>query len=168
MVAGAVVLDCAIAGLKDSKLLLKSERERLAAIIHKKALAVGRGWVPAVELDQVGLTEAVRLAMQRAIEQIEVPYDSIIIDGNYNFLADLPNAQTMIKADSSVPAVSAASIVAKVARDQYMAKIGQQYPNYGFDRHVGYGTKLHLEMLKLHGVCELHRRSFRPVRELLA
>ncbi|HSX45687.1 MAG TPA: ribonuclease HII [Candidatus Saccharimonadia bacterium] len=168
VVAGAVVLADAIPGLKDSKLLSKKQRERLAAQVEVEALAVGIGWAQAVEVDELGMTEAVRLAMQRALELIIIPYGQIIIDGSLNFLAENPTAVAIVKADQTVPAVSAASIVAKVARDKYMAEACVKYPGYGFDKHVGYGTALHLEMLKLHGVSELHRKSFKPIRELAA
>jgi ribonuclease HII len=115
----------------------------------------------------VGITTAVKWAMERALEQISLPYDHVIIDGHYNFLAHVAKTEAIIKADSSVPAVSAASIVAKVARDAYMAEIAGHHPEYGFDRHVGYGTALHLERLKLYGISPLHRRSFKPVAALL-
>jgi ribonuclease HII len=115
----------------------------------------------------MGLTAAVRLAMERALAHITLECDEIIIDGNLNYLAANPKARAIIKADNSVPAVSAASIVAKVARDDYMAKAAANYPDYGFDKHVGYGTALHHDNLKLHGVCDLHRRSFQPIRVLL-
>jgi ribonuclease HII len=128
---------------------------------------VGLGWAAAAEVDELGLTEAVRLAMERALEQIEVRYDQIIIDGNLNYFPGNPKAQALIKADDTVPAVSAASIVAKVARDEYMRQVCADYPGYGFEQHVGYGTALHLERLKLHGVSALHRRSFKPVQALL-
>lgn len=167
LVAGAVVLDKPIAGLKDSKKLSKSQREKLAEIIKTQAKAIGLGWVQPVEIDDIGLTAAVRLAMQRALHEIVIKYDEIIIDGNLNFLQSEPKARAVVKADDGVPAVSAASIVAKVARDNYMAEIAEQYPDYGFTSHVGYGTALHLERLKLHGVSELHRRSFKPVAALL-
>ena len=166
LVAGAVVLNQSIPGLNDSKLLSKKQREKYAIEIELQAPAYGLGWVAPAELDQLGLTEAVRLAMRRALEQINVTYDTIIIDGNYNFLADNPKSQAIIKADATVPAVSAASIMAKVARDEYMAKSAVDYPNYGFDKHVGYGTALHLENLILHGPCVLHRRSFKPIQQL--
>lgn len=167
LVAGAVILRQPIPGLKDSKQLSKKQRERLAAEIEVQALAFGLGWVSPQEIDELGLTPAVGLAMLRALEQIEDFHDEIIIDGHFNFLSDNPKARAVIKADASVPAVSAASIIAKVARDDYMAKVASQHPNYGFDKHVGYGTALHQERLKLHGVCELHRRSFKPIRALL-
>lgn len=163
LVAGAVILKEPIAGLKDSKLLSKRQREKLAAEIQVEALAFGLGWVQPKEIDELGLTEAVKLAMERALTCVPVTYDEVIIDGNFNFLKNNPKAEAIIKADNLIPAVSAASIIAKVARDQYMAEAALKHPNYGFDRHVGYGTKHHLEMLKIHGVCELHRRSFAPV-----
>ena len=167
LVAGAVILAVTPKGLKDSKLLNRGQREELDVIIRKRALAVGLGWVDAATIDRVGITAAIRLAMLQAIEQITVAYDSIIIDGNHNFLAENPKTRVIIKADASVPAVSAASIIAKVARDNYMSRVAPEYPDYGFDRHVGYGTSLHQERLKLHGVSSLHRRSFKPIQALL-
>jgi ribonuclease HII len=167
IVAGAVILKKPIKGLKDSKKLTKQQRKILSTQIRAEALAIGLGWVTPVELDDIGLTEAVRLAMRRALEQITVHYDEIIIDGNYNFFPENPKAKAVIKADDSVPAVSAASIVAKVVRDNYMAEIAAEYPDYGFPSHVGYGTALHLERLKLHGISDLHRQSFKPVKALI-
>lgn len=167
LVAGAAILSRPIPGLKDSKKLSKKQREKLAVEIELEALAIGLGWVQPAEIDAIGLTAAVKLAMERAFAAITIAYDELIIDGNYNFFPENPKAKAVIKADDSVPAVSAASIVAKVARDNYMAKIAAKYPEYGFDRHVGYGTALHLERLKLHGVSNLHRRSFKPVRALV-
>jgi ribonuclease HII len=168
VVAGAVILKRPIPGLKDSKLLSKKQREQLALIIEQEALAIGLGWVDAGKLDEIGLTAAVGLAMRQALEQISLDYDEVIIDGHFNFLVNNPKARAVIKADSSVPAASAASILAKVARDNYMAEIAAKYPQYGFDKHVGYGTALHLANLRLHGVTVLHRRSFKPVGALLA
>lgn len=165
LVAGAVLLDKPIRGLRDSKKLTKAQREKLDITIRAKAKAIGIGWVSSVEVDTLGLTEAVRLAMQRAIAQITVSYDQIIVDGNYNFLSTLPNSKAIIKADDTVPAVSAASIIAKVARDQWMAtEAVHQFPDYGFERHVGYGTALHRAAIELHGICDLHRRCFAPIR----
>jgi ribonuclease HII len=167
VVAGAVILNKPIIGLRDSKKLTKRQRQKLAAEIHVEAVAVGLGWVAPSELDALGLSKAVQLAMQRALKQITLDYDEIIIDGNVNFLAMNPKSKAVIQADDSVPAVSAASIIAKVARDNFMIKAATQHPVYDFDKHVGYGTAHHLEKLKLHGVCELHRLSFKPVKALL-
>lgn len=167
LVAGAVLLKEPIPGLKDSKLLSKLQRERLAAEIELHAVAIGLGWVSADELDAVGLTEAVRLAMNRAVAEITRPYSEIIIDGSYNFLADNPQAMAVVRADATVPAVSAASIVAKVARDAWMREAARAYPAYGFEKHVGYGTALHQAMLKTHGICALHRKSYKPIQTIL-
>jgi ribonuclease HII len=166
LVAAAVVLTRPIPGLKDSKKLTKKERERLAVIIHKKALATGIGWVPPAELDEIGLTEAVRRAMQRALDHISIAHDKIIIDGNYNYLATVPKTEVLIKADDLMPAVSAASIIAKVARDQYMAALDGDYEKYQFARHVGYGTALHRQLLAEHGLSDMHRRLFKPIQLL--
>jgi ribonuclease HII len=168
LVAGAVVLSEPIVGLRDSKKLTKLQRERLSAEIQVQAAAIGLGWVSPEEVDELGLSGAVRLAMERALAQITVPYERIIVDGNLNFLASNPKSEALIRADDSVPAVSAASIVAKVARDKWMSTDAvRDYPQYHFDKHVGYGTALHLAMLKEHGVCPLHRRSFKPIQSLL-
>lgn len=167
LVAGAVLLRDPIEGLRDSKKLTRLQRERLSAQIKIEALAIGLGWVSAAELDQVGLTAAVGLAMKRALAGITMPFTEIIIDGNYNFLAGHASARCIIKADDTVPSVSAASIIAKVARDAFMREAALKYPNYAFESHVGYSTSAHLEALRKHGMCELHRRSFAPVRALL-
>lgn len=167
VVAGAVFLGEPITGLKDSKVLTKARRERLDAEIRLSAQGFGLGWVSAQELDVIGLTEAVRLAMQRALAQVNGAYDEIIIDGSYNFLPNEPLARTVVGADASIPAVSAASIIAKVARDKYMATQARMFPGYAFGRHVGYGTAAHLAALRNLGLCELHRRSFKPVQTFI-
>lgn len=167
LVAGAVVLRRPIPGLKDSKKLTRVQRERLDVVIRSEALAVGLGWATPFEVDEHGLTAAVRLAMRRAVEQITAVYEEIIIDGNYNFLREHAMSRCIIKADDSVPAVSAASIVAKVARDAYMRQAAVKHPGYWFEKHVGYSTAEHLTALNRLGICELHRRSFAPVKALL-
>lgn len=167
LVVGAVLLgDAAIEGLTDSKKLSKTKRELLAAQIIEQAAAYGIGWVEPVEIDELGLSEALRLATKRAVEQITVPYHEIIIDGTVNFLADTgkgPYVTTLKKADLLIASVSAASIIAKVARDDYMTEQSEYYPEYGFEDHVGYGTAKHRKAIEEHGVTPLHRRSFAPI-----
>lgn len=174
VVAGAVVLPpgfdtTKIIGWKlgDSKVLNKRQREAADVEIRNVAVSIGLGWVDAATIDRVGISTAVKWAMERALEQISTAYEEVIIDGNLNFMPENPKARALIKADASVPAVSAASIVAKVARDTYMADMTANYPGYGFEKHVGYGTALHLERLKLQGVTALHRQSFKPIRALI-
>lgn len=165
LVAGAVILDGRIRGIKDSKKLTKAEREKFDVIIRRRALAIGIGWVSHEEVDELGMTAAVRLAMHRALHEIEHEYSEVIIDGNYNYLSHVSGTKAIIKADDKVAAVSAASIVAKVARDNWMATVAAtQYPHYGFESHVGYATPQHRASIEAHGICELHRRLFAPVR----
>lgn len=167
LVAGAVVLREPIVGLMDSKKLTHNQRKELVKEIYVKAVAIGLGWVDAKTIDAIGLSAANGRAMKLALEQINVPYDRVIIDGTYNFLPEVQGTETLAKADSLVPAVSAASILAKVARDAYMVDAAMQYPEYGFEKHVGYGTRYHHEQLKKFGVCELHRLSYKPLQVLL-
>ena len=167
VVAGAVILAEPIPGLKDSKKLTRLQREKLDAEIRVAAVSFGIGWVPAQEIDKLGLTEAVRLAMQRALAQIDAVYDELIIDGNYNFFPTLTNSRALVGADNLVPEVSAASIIAKVARDHYMAEMSASFPGYAFERHVGYGTLAHRTAVHDLGLCELHRRSFKPIQAFL-
>lgn len=170
LVAGAVALSRPIDGLRDSKKLSKKRRQQLAATIKVEALACGLGWVTPAEIDAVGMTKAVTLAMERAVQSVLIDcpnYEQIIIDGNINYLPDNPKATYLIKADDSVPAVSAASIIAKVARDKYMEDASLQFPDYGFEKHVGYGTAVHRDALQLLGPCPLHRMSFAPLKNLV-
>lgn len=167
LVAAAVVLDRRINLLRDSKTISKDRREVLAARIRQKALAWATGWATAREIDESGMTAATTLAMERAVEQITCTYDEVIVDGSINYLKTNPKARAIVRADASIPVVSAASIVAKVARDNYMTETAAEFPHYQFEKHVGYGTKLHRDMLKKHGHCELHRLSFKPLQELM-
>lgn len=129
--------------------------------------------MPAADLDRYGLSNSLKLATRRAVKQIltkQVVFDEIIIDGTVNFLRDTPlsdRATILKKADLLVKEVSAASIIAKVARDQYMIDLAKQYPVYGFDKHMGYGTAFHRKALAENGICPEHRKSFRPIRELM-
>ena len=171
LVFGAVVLGgVEVEGLTDSKKLTDTKRRALDPVIRDKALGIGLGWVSAHELDEIGMSAACTLACRRALEEITVPYHQIIIDGTVNFLKDTgkgPFVTTLKQADLLVPSVSAASIVAKVARDTYMAEQAAVYPNYGFEKHVGYGTAAHRVALQTLGVTPLHRKSFSPVARLL-
>lgn len=167
VVAGAVILSAPIKGLTDSKLLTKKQRDLLDIEIRAKAIAIGLGWVEPEVVDAIGINPAVKLAMTKALQQIETDYEEIIIDGDINYLSAIPNSHAIIKADNSIPSVSAASIVAKVARDKFMVELSLEYPDYGFEKHVGYGTALHIEKLKLHGVSDQHRRSYKPIKALL-
>lgn len=167
LVVGAVVLgDEPIEGLTDSKKLSATRRTVLAANIRETARGYGLGWVSANEIDEIGLAQALRLATVRAVDQITVPYHDIIIDGTINFLADTKKGHyvtLMKKADLLIPAVSAASILAKVARDEHIQTQAIHYPEYGFDAHVGYGTERHRRAIGAHGVTPLHRLSFAPL-----
>lgn len=169
LVVGAVVLGGAqIDGLTDSKKLTKKRREELDVLIRQQAAGIGLGWVAATEIDKIGLSAALSLATIRAVEQIRVSYSEIIIDGTINFLASTGKGKyvkTMPKADLLIPSVSAASIVAKVARDNYMKLQSVEYREYGFDGHVGYGTKRHSDAIDKHGVTPLHRLSFAPLKK---
>ena len=149
-----------IDGLTDSKLLSAKKRQYYAKIIIKQA-DIGYGWVLASELDSIGLSAALRLATARALAELAPnTAEVIIIDGTVNFAPEY-NSQTLIKADLSVPAVSAASIVAKVARDKHMAEFAKKFPNYGFEKHVGYGTAQHRAAIAQYGYTPEHRRSFK-------
>lgn len=170
VVSGAVVLGEHIAGLGDSKKINKRRRESLDSLIREHALAYGLGWASPEEVDDLGLTKAVRLSMYRALQGITIAYDGIVIDGSINFLAGYAelehvHIQAIVRADDCIAAVSAASILAKVARDTYMQQAAHEYPAYGFNTHVGYGTAAHIQALDEHGVCPLHRLSYKPVRQ---
>lgn len=163
LVVGAVLLGGAtIEGLTDSKKLTKAERERLDKDIRQKALAIGLGWVSAKDIDTIGLSQSLKLASRRALRHIKRDYHEIIIDGTVRFIED-SRVTTLKKADLLVPSVSAASIVAKVARDNYMKHVDAIFPGYTFKRHVGYGTAGHRSAIKALGITPLHRLSYVPL-----
>ena len=166
LVVGAVILNEYIEGLADSKIMAKAHRSEIAAFIRNRSLACSTGWVSPSEVDKLGLTKATSLAILRAIETIKV-YDHLVIDGSINYLVGNPKSLNLVKADSLVPAVSAASILAKVARDEYMTEQALVYPNYGFESHVGYGTVKHKKALVDYGITPLHRKSYKPVKLLM-
>ncbi len=168
VVAAAVILDkeLSIQGLKDSKLLSPKRRQHLDLEIREKALAVAIGWAEVEEIDRLNILQASLLAMQRAVEALTLQPTLVLVDGNRSPRWSY-ESHAIIGGDQKVPAISAASIVAKVYRDQKMIDYHQQFPQYGFDQHMGYGTLLHRQALQQHGACAIHRRSFAPVKEVL-
>ncbi len=172
VVAGAVVLDPnqPIIGLRDSKKLSPARREQLYAEIMQKARAWGIGQASPSEIDTLNILQATMLAMRRAIEALserlgEWP-SKALIDGNRCPILPIAS-EAIIKGDAKEPAISAASIIAKVTRDQQMQVLHTQYPQYGFNQHMGYPTEAHMQALKQYGPCEEHRRTFSPVRDLI-
>lgn len=156
------------AGVKDSKLLNKQQRNDLIEDL-KLACRFGEGWVQPEEIDELGLTKAMQLGVSRALIMLGADdSDQIIIDGNINYCPpQFIKSTAIIKADDSHPIVSVASIYAKVLRDNHMTLLAQMYPQYGFEQHVGYGTELHKLLLRVHGPSEIHRKSYKPVAELI-
>lgn len=168
VVAAAVILDPArpIDGLLDSKRLTEARRESLAVTIREQALAWAIGRAEVAEIDTLNILQASLLAMQRAVAALQPTPLEALVDGNRLPELACP-AQAVVKGDNCVPAIMAASILAKVSRDQEMVAMAEQYPGYGLEKHKGYPTKVHIEALQQLGVTEIHRRSFGPVRKLL-
>lgn len=169
VVAAAVILDPArpIAGLRDSKKLSARRREELAGLIMEQALAWSVARATVAEIDQLNILQASLLAMHRAVRALEPQPVYVLVDGNRLPRWDYA-AEPVIKGDDRVPAIAAASILAKVHRDRELVELERQYPGYGFAAHKGYPTAAHLEALQTLGVTPVHRRSFGPVRALLS
>ncbi|MCD6045349.1 MAG: ribonuclease [Gammaproteobacteria bacterium] len=168
VVAAAVILDkeVFIAGIKDSKQLSPGKRRQLDLEIRDKALSVAIGWAEVEEIDRLNILQAALLAMKRAVDALTLKPALILVDGNrcprWSY-----ESHAIIGGDQKVPAISAASIVAKVYRDQKMIEYHDQFPQYGFNCHMGYGTLVHRQALQQYGPCVIHRRSFAPVKEVL-
>ena len=168
VVAAAVILDPdrPIEGLMDSKKLSESRREQLAELIKERALSWSLGRAEVEEIDEINILQASLLAMQRAVEGLNIKPERALVDGNK--LPKLPcPAEAIIKGDSLIASISAASIIAKVARDNEMLELDKKYPGYGLAKHKGYPTKLHLQALAEQGVSPIHRVSYKPVRQFL-
>ncbi len=159
--AAAVILPFGteIEGLNDSKKLSEAKREKLFDIITDKAVAYGIASASEKEIDGINILEATFLAMNRALKQIEGSFDLALIDGNRNKGIEYPSV-TVIKGDALCADIAAASILAKVSRDRFMYTMAEKYPQYGFEKHKGYGTKLHYENIAKYGVCPIHRKTF--------
>lgn len=168
VVAAAVILDerQPIRGLADSKKLSAKRREALFDEIRAKALCCSIAQASVQEIDQINILQATLLAMRRAVMGLRLPPKLVLVDGNRLPVLEM-RAEAIVKGDATVPSISAASILAKVSRDRWCADYHQLFPQYGFDQHKGYGTAEHLAALRLHGPCAEHRRTFRPVTELL-
>jgi ribonuclease HII len=168
VVAAAVILDelHPIQGLADSKILTPLRREKLYDEIRAKALCCSIAQASVEEIDRLNILQATMLAMKRAVEGLRLKPVKVLVDGNRLPVLDML-AEAIVKGDALVPAISAASILAKVYRDRWCAQYDLEYPQYGFAGHKGYGTAEHLAALHKHGACPQHRKSFRPVAEVL-
>ena len=168
VVAAAVILDDQnpIKGLNDSKKLSPMRREKLYDEIRAKALCCSVAQASVEEIDRLNILQATLLAMRRAVEGLRLKPHKVLVDGNRLPVLDV-RAEAIVRGDATVPAISAASILAKVTRDRWCRDYDHHYPDYGFAQHKGYGTAQHLGALRLHGACPEHRRSFRPVTEVL-
>jgi len=167
--AAAVVFEPGLrapAGIADSKVLSSRERERLSILIKDRALAWAVAWASVEEIDSLNILQASLLAMRRAVESLSVSPHEVLFDGLHCPLLAVP-ARAIVDGDAKVRVIAAASILAKTARDAEMCRLHGRFPQYGFDEHKGYPTPRHLRALRRHGVCEVYRRSFRPVRLLL-
>jgi len=168
VVTAAVILDPAkpIAGLADSKKLTEKKRDALFELIMENALSISVGRASPSEIDDINILHATMLAMQRAVAGLSVTPQHVLIDGN-RCPELIMSSQAVVKGDARVDEISAASIIAKVTRDREMEALDNEFPQFGFAKHKGYPTKLHMEMIDAHGVTPYHRRSFKPVKAAL-
>lgn len=168
VVAAAVILDDLnpIKGLADSKILTALRREKLFHEIRAKALCCSIAEASVEEIEKLNILQATLLAMRRAVEGLRLKPSKVLVDGNRLPVLEM-YAEAIVKGDATVPAISAASILAKVHRDRWCAELDLQYPQYGFAKHKGYGTAQHLAALAAHGACPQHRKTFRPVTAVL-
>ena len=168
VVAGAVVLpeEHGIDGLRDSKKLTRKKREALYPIIISKALGIGIGEASVEKIDEINIREATFLAMDRALMNLPMVPDKALVDGEALRSQNIPN-KGVIKGDDKIDSIKAASIIAKVTRDRMMVHYGKIFPEYGFEKHSGYGTKKHIEALEYYRATPIHRRSFKPVKDLM-
>ncbi|MEY4317549.1 MAG: hypothetical protein RI902_1357 [Pseudomonadota bacterium] len=168
VVAAAVILDDLnpIKGLADSKKLTALKRDKLYDEIRAKALCCSIAEASVEEIDALNILQATMLAMRRAVEGLRLKPNKVLVDGNRLPVLDVL-AEAIVKGDSKVQAISAASILAKVTRDRWCEQIDHDYPKYGFAKHKGYGTEAHMQALKTHGATPWHRKSFAPVAEVL-
>ncbi len=168
VVAAAVILDPRnpIEGLADSKVLTERRREKLYDEIRAKALCCSIAEASVEEIDAINILQATLLAMRRAVEGLRLKPSLVLVDGNRLPVLSM-RAEAIVKGDSKVQAISAASILAKVTRDRWCAELDAQYPQYGFAGHKGYGTAEHLAALQAHGACPQHRKTFAPVTKVL-
>ena len=169
VVAAAVILDDLkpIKGLNDSKKLTAKQRDKLYDEIRAKALCCAIAQASVEEIDDINILQATMLAMKRAVEGLRLKPAKVLVDGNRLPVLDVL-AEAIVKGDATVPAISAASILAKVTRDRWCAELDAQYPQYGFAGHKGYGTAEHIAALQKHGACPEHRKTFSPVTQVLA
>ena len=169
VIAAAVILnpDASIDGLADSKTLSRSRRETLCGALKEKALVWALGRAEASEIDALNILKASLLAMRRAVLALEITPHLVLIDGNRLPALAIP-ARAIVGGDAKISAISAASIIAKVTRDEEMIDLDVRYPQYGFARHKGYPTRAHLDALCKYGITPLHRRSFSPVKKIIA
>ncbi|BCZ96980.1 TPA: ribonuclease HII [Legionella pneumophila subsp. pneumophila] len=167
VVTAAVILKKPIDGLTDSKKLSPKQRNLLAIRIKEEALAFAYGRAEVEEIDQLNIHHATLLAMRRAVEALPIQPDNVLVDGAFTPQLNIP-CKAIVQGDSLIPEISAASILAKVLRDEEMVALDKIYPGYGFAEHKGYATPVHKEALMRLGPCKIHRRSYSPVADLIS